>query len=143
MWYNDALEYIIGQRAIYTLHNENSGNRFTYKTKQSKKNSNFLNIYVLTGPNNTRDYTLLGYINKSTWSFNPSKFSSISSDAQSFKVFEWVYNRLRSNSLPEYIKAIHYNTCCRCGKVLTRPHTIAAGIGDDCAVMRQFSMARR
>ncbi len=141
MWFNDALEYIIGEKAIYTVVNTRTGNRFTFKTKVGKNNKNFLNVYVLTGPNNTGNYSNMGYINKRTWEFDLSRFASMSREAQSFQVFQWVYNHLRSNTLPDFIKVYHYNRCCRCGRPLTVDTSIKIGIGPECMKLR--AMGRR
>jgi len=141
MYFNDALEYIIGKKALYTIVNERTGNRFTFKTKEGKSNKNFLNIHVLTGPDNTSNYSILGYIGKHNWNFQTSQFSTISTDAQSFKVFQWVYNHLRNNTLPDYISVYHHGKCSRCGRNLTVPHSIEAGIGPEC--MKQRLMGRK
>lgn len=138
MWFNDALEYIIGEKALYTVVNTYTGNRFTFKTRVGKKNKNYLNIKVLTGSNNSSDYTLMGYINKNNWNFGLSQFTRMTREAQSFQVFQWVYNHLRNNTLPDFIKVYHYNRCCRCGHVLTTEESIKAGIGSVCNKQRQF-----
>ena len=136
--FNDALEYMIGKKAIYTIVNEKSGNRFTFMTREKKSLPGILCIYVLTGPDNTRNYSYLGYINKKNWIFKTSTKSDLTIDSPSFRAFEWVYENLKRDTIPSCITILHYNRCCRCGRILTRPHAITAGIGDDCAAMREL-----
>lgn len=133
---NDALDYIIGKKAIYTLLNTQSGNRFTYKTYEKKSMPGILLVSLLSGPDNTSNYTYLGFINKRNWIFKSSDKSTITPDAQSFQVFNYVYNRLRANTLPDFISVYHHGKCSRCGRTLTVPTSIESGIGPECIKLR-------
>lgn len=127
-----ALEYIVSQKSLYTIVNNNTGNRFTFKTFEKKKLPGILLVSVLTGSNNMSDYKYLGYINKKNYVFKHSDKSSISSDAQSFKAFEWVYDKLRRNQLPDFISVLHHNHCGACGRLLTTDESIKSGFGPYC-----------
>jgi hypothetical protein len=64
--------------------------------------------------------------------FKHSKKSRISDEAQSVKVFDFVLNKLISNSLPTFIEIWHEGKCCKCGRTLTTPESIQRGIGPEC-----------
>jgi hypothetical protein len=60
------------------------------------------------------------------------KKSAISKDAQSVKVFEYVLNKLKTNTLPDFIEAWHEGKCGKCGRTLTVPSSILNGLGPEC-----------
>jgi hypothetical protein len=124
--------FILAGKAIFTVENESTGNRFTYKVnKHAEKDLHFVSL--LSGPNNDEDYVYLGTIfDKET--FKKTKSAKISEDAQSFKVFRYIWARLLQEAgLPEQIRFWHEGRCCRCGRRLTVPESIERGIGPECA----------
>lgn len=127
---NDIKTFIFAGNAIFTITNTNTGNRFTYKVRKSKDNEIYF-VSVLTGSDNTNDYSFIGYIKNGL--FNSSKKSRITSDSTSFKVFNWLIFNL--NKIPSIVQVFHEGKCGRCGRKLTTPESIQRGLGPECATL--------
>jgi hypothetical protein len=120
-----ALNFILAGNSTSTFLNRETDNRFTYKVKKSKDSDLFF-VSVLTSPD---VYTYIGYI---TNDFKLGKKSKISKDAQSVKVFNYIFRKLKSGNLPEQIEIWHNGKCGKCGRKLTVPSSIDTGIGPEC-----------
>ena len=132
-------EYLLAGRAVITLENKNTGNRFTYKVKKKEvnPNSNLYFVSLLQGPDNTSDYNYLGTIffnpKEEKGEFKLTKNSRAGQDALSFKAFHWFFNMLQQQKeLPEGVIVYHEGTCGRCGRTLTVPESIEIGLGPYC-----------
>lgn len=152
--HNKALELILAGKAIITIKNANTGNRFTYRIKRMKTNDvhnkndrrNALRfISVLTGNQNddNHSYKYFGYFKiegaidfDGTQSFSykyGEEKAKIKRESQSVKVFEWVLSHLvYQKPMSDNIEIWHNGHCCRCGRLLTVPESIADGIGPEC-----------
>jgi hypothetical protein len=119
---SEALNFILAGNSTSTFLNRETDNRFTYKVKKSKDSDLFF-VSVLTSPD---VYTYVGYI---TNDFKLGKKSKISKDAQSVKVFNYIFRKLKSGNLPEQIEIWHNGKCAR---KLTVPSSIDTGIGPEC-----------
>jgi len=122
-----ALGFIFGGNALFTVRNPKTENRLTFKVTKHKKDDIFF-VKVLTNPD---VYEFIGSIRPGT-KFKHSKKSRISDEAQSVKVFDFVFNKLITSSLPQFIEIWHEGRCCACGKTLTTPESIQRGIGPEC-----------
>jgi len=146
----DTLKYILGGEAIFTVFPIKQDKKYVFKCNQLitydkgvkvKHNRYFLN--VLTGSNNTNDYTYVGtidYVN----SINPNILtlritdkSGMTSEAPSYKLFDYLLYNLQCQ--PEYIatlmdriKVYHDGTCSNCGRQLTDIVSTALGMGPVC-----------
>lgn len=132
---NDAIDYIYGYNAKVTFQNINSGNRFTYRIRAPKDHVGpdapaIFFVSVLTGPDNEGDYQYIGFIRHGN--FEWGKKSRITIDAPSVAVFYWVWHRLTSSTLPDFIQVWHEGTCGCCGRALTTPESIERGFGPIC-----------
>lgn len=123
---SDALKFIFAGNSTATFVNTKTNNRFTFKVKQ-KKDSNLFFVSVLTNPDT---YTYIGTVINGQ--FKHGKKSKITKDAQSVRVFDYVFNNLVSNSLPNFIEVWHEGRCGKCGRNLTVPGSIANGLGPEC-----------
>lgn len=123
---SDALKFIFAGNSTATFVNTKTDNRFTFKVKQ-KKDSNLFFVSVLTNPDS---YTYIGTVINGQ--FKHGKKSKITKDAQSVRVFDYVFNNLVSNSLPNFIEVWHEGRCGKCGRNLTVPESIANGLGPEC-----------
>jgi len=152
--HDKALQLMLAGKATFTIKNSDTGNRFTYKierkrTKSIADQSNPLNalrfIKVLTGSNNETDYTYFAFIrilNAIDFDGNQgfeykfaSKQHNINQAAQSVRAFEWTVKCLRANVLPSFIEIWHEGKCMKCGRKLTDPASIEAGVGPECQRM--------
>ena len=122
---SEALNFILAGNSTSTFLNRETDNRFTYKVKKSKDSDLFF-VSVLTSPD---VYTYIGYI---TNDFKLGKKSKISKDAQSVKVFNYIFRKLKSGNLPEQIEIWHNGKCGKCARKLTVPSSIDTGIGPEC-----------
>ena len=122
---SDALKFIFAGNSTVTFLNSETENRFTYKVKKAK-DSNLFFVSVLTGPD---QYSYLGTVSNGIYKHGKkSNFTG----AQSEKVFSYVLNKLKSESLPECIEIWHEGKCGKCGRQLTVPSSIETGIGPEC-----------
>lgn len=138
-----ALRLVLAGDARVTLRNAASGNRFTYRVERAParegKPGNAFFVSVLDGPENTRDYAFIGTVFDGR-RFAPGKpgKSRVSADAPSARVFAAVFAVLASGRLPRGVEVWHEGRCCVCGRPLTTPESIAAGIGPWCAEQQGF-----
>ena len=119
--------FILAGRALFTLANELTGNRQTFKVRRpSEKHPHFVSARV------GAEYQYLGTI------FDSSKFrltrKSPPDTDRSVRAFNWLWVRLGRGIAPEEpMRFYHEGRCCVCGRELTDPESIAAGIGPVCA----------
>src|SRR5579872_3097999 len=103
--HSNALAFITAGKALFTLRSAKTGNRFTYKVAapkdQSKESANLLFVSVLTGPENTTNYSYIGFVKQTNgvWSFIYGKKSRIKADAPSVVAFQFVFNNLDRKSV--------------------------------------------
>lgn len=140
-----CLAYIRGGRGRFTIVSRKTGERFTYRVSKPKDDSlngrTPLFIKVLTGGDNENAYTYLGCI----WpeGFAHGKKSTISTDAKSYTAFDWAYRYIQrlaetGQSLDETdLEFWHEGRCSKCGRALTVPESIEAGMGPVCAGREQ------
>jgi hypothetical protein len=131
---SDAHKYIIGGHGKFTLVGQTT--RYTYRVGQTKDDDGNLSplfISVLTGPDNSNDFQYLGYISladlltlRSGKKGNPNH--------PAFVALAWWLRVYGKGNLAALAKAEfwHEGTCCRCGRELTVPDSIAKGIGPVC-----------
>lgn len=122
--------YIYGGNATFTVQSAKTGTRFTYKIQKSEDGKVFF-VSVLTGTDNTKDYTHMGLINQDGVLFKTKK-SSISQDAPSFRALAWVLNQIKQNKWHVDLEIWASNKCCRCGRKLTSEWA-KMGIGPECS----------
>ena len=125
--HNTVLDFIFAGNALFTCRNTKSGNRFTFKVTKHKKDDVFF-VKVLTNPD---VYEFIGSIRKES-AYKHSPKSRISTEAQSVRVFDFLVNKLRTNTLPEFVEIWHEGRCGRCGRTLTVPESIESGFGPEC-----------
>ncbi len=137
------LDFILAGKSTITALSK-SGKRFTYKIQKAKDNPLFPAqledgkpwfVSVLQGPDNQKDYGYLGVIfrNDSGFVFNPTAKSQISPDAPSSAGFKWILRNSQLSGIKEEdMQFQHSGKCCVCGKKLTTPESLVAGIGPVC-----------
>jgi hypothetical protein len=128
----DAWNYITGGHGSFTLVSKKSGTRFTYKARWVTYPINTLCfIDVLTAPDT---YTYMGLLDTEKKNVRITRGSKVLWSAPSFKALTWVLGAIkRGGNLPDCVEFWHDGRCCKCGRQLTVPSSIAAGIGPVCA----------
>jgi hypothetical protein len=126
----DAISFITGGNAIFTLKSLKTQTRFTYKVYYDK--SNFI-VYVLTGNDNTANYSYMCHIIPDTMEMKKITNSKFTPNSTAYVAFEYVfYNLLTRQTMPK-VEIWQSGRCCRCGRLLTVPESIESGIGPECA----------
>lgn len=139
-----ALKYMLAGNATFTLRSQVTGTRFTYRVRKPKPGGRFKNpqnrkvwfVQVLVGPDNNSSYRYLGMVEEHDGETG-FKFTAGSGNMPSTPMgnaFRWMYYQLSGlQHMPQQLEIWHSGRCGRCGKLLTVPDSIAAGIGPDCA----------
>ena len=125
--HSKSIDFLLGGRSIFTFLNSKTENRFTFKVNKHKTDD-FYFVSVLTSP---EVYQFIGYLKNKK--FTHSKKSKISKDAQSVRVFDFVFTNLCKGSLPAFIEVWHEGKCGKCGRSLTVPSSIETGFGPECS----------
>jgi hypothetical protein len=136
---NLILNFIFGGNAVFTIKNNETGNRFTFKVvtmkeKKGDRNAPYF-VRVLTGSD---IYSFIGtcFFKDGVWSYKHSENKSkVGKDAQSVQVFSYVLKHLQMKDLPSQVDVWHEGRCGRCGRQLTVPESIEHGFGPECFQM--------
>lgn len=131
----DIRNFVFGGNATVTLESGKSGKHFTFKVKQSKKDDDTSPYFVsvLSGPDNYSNYSYVGIINSSKTEFKLTQKSKVSTDAISYKAFNYFFLQLITGKLNEDLHVYHSGKCGRCGRKLTTPESISRGFGSECS----------
>lgn len=133
----DLLRFIIAGKAVFTAKGQT--HRFTYRVKQPKFNGvkaeHIRFVYILTGPDNTRDYEFFGSIvlKHGRWEFRYSQKARIGEEATSVKAFKYVIRHVAESLPMPQVEVWHEGRCGCCGRPLTVPESIETGLGPECA----------
>lgn len=122
---------IFTHNGTLTLENPATGNHRTFKIRTIPADSDFAPgervVGLLTGPDNTSDYTWFGFV-------KPERV--IVWKKHRGGVYD-TYARMLANPEPWEAKGVVYHwdhVCCRkCGRDLTTPESLESGIGPVCA----------
>jgi hypothetical protein len=139
-----ARGFILAGNAYFTVRSMKTGTRYTYRVSRriapavGKKDCQCWKyptyfVSLLTGPDNTGDYTYLGMIRENQ--FKATRATGAQEKGKPFAAFTWVWRHLGYSTpvMPPQTEIWHEGRCGRCGRKLTVPESIAAGIGPDCA----------
>jgi len=145
-----ALRYTLAGNAYVTLRSKNTGVRYTYRVALAKKTAEQAGLWpdergivkrwfvsLLTGPENRDDYSYLGVIEQANGNrpaFRLTKASKMTRTSLPVVAISWTVAALAQGDLmPEALEVWHDGRCGRCGRALTVPESVAAGIGPECA----------
>jgi len=137
----NVLPFLLGGRALLTVHNEKTGTHNTYrvtapgKTAEAREKASVLFVSVLTGPENTTNYTYAGIILRDSGVFRSTAKSKLAESTPSVAGFKWVLGRAKNDTLRDFphVSVLHHGRCGTCGRVLTVPESITSGLGPICA----------
>lgn len=127
-------QFIFAGNATFTLTSKRTGQSFTYKIREGKpmgSRAPKLFASVLTGPDNTADYTYMGVVERAgeRAQLVPTRASAINVNAPSWRALEWFVQHTDSDA----VEFRHEGRCGRCGRALTVPSSIDSGLGPECA----------
>lgn len=128
-------QFFTAGKAIFTVDN-GKGDHYTYRVDRTPPKDNYPEAWLvklLTGPNNTRDYTYLGKLNPTTGQVTLTQKSRYQADTTPVRVVQWALNRVwEAKNLPEGYQIRHEGRCGRCGAPLTNPKSLDTGLGPEC-----------
>lgn len=139
-------DFILAGRAIFTLEvppayqlSLEAKPHYTFRVKFKKATVDWPDTYfvnLLTGPDNTKDYTYLGLLDKDTGKVRLTSKSCVSASDVSYKLLTRALDRVWKDEYPLLEKhgfvLHHEGRCGRCGRVLTVPESCQNGIGPEC-----------
>lgn len=129
----DALKFILAGNALFTIASVKTKKRFTYKIFKDRNIEDEFKVYSFIGNDNTNmsHYRKIGIIKKSEAQIKP--LSEHSKTLDSFIAIDAVYLNLCIDFFMPSLEIWHEGRCCKCGRVLTVPESIAMGVGPECA----------
>jgi hypothetical protein len=122
--------FIDAGNATLTLKSERTGNRFTYKVRQSDDGSVGF-VSLMYGTDNETAFQYLGIIRDGAYSHG--RKSRITESAPGAMAFAWFHAHLQLHRLPDNLQVWHEGKCGRCGRKLTVPESVERGLGPECA----------
>lgn len=141
---DDLLTFMYAGNATLTLVSVKTRTRFTFKLRragadeQGRERHKFW-VNVLVGQDNEADYKYLGQIDtppdRAARYWYGQERSRIGRGAPSNKAFTWFFEHVvtAADMRAADLEIWHEGRCCRCGRKLTVPESIARGIGPECA----------
>jgi len=130
----DAKAFILGGNAVFTLVSLVTGNRKTFRVRKSDSDVHF--VEILTGPDNTSDYTYIGYF-RNDLQMQPGRKGAPAHPA--YAALDWMLMNLRIGRMPVTAEFWHEGRCARCARPLTNPESIITGFGPECAKKKEHA----
>jgi Family of unknown function (DUF6011) len=130
---SDVHSFVLAGDAILTLHSRKTDNHYTYRVREAKSGGIWF-VQLLTGPDNTNDYTYLGCLRGQPLEFALTKKSKLPMEATPIKAFRFMWRAVQTQGeMPKDIDVYHEGRCGKCGRKLTVPESLERGIGPECA----------
>lgn len=138
-------DFVVGGKAVFTLENDKEfaqknglPKQYTFRVtkKENEGRDPVFFVSLLTGPDNTSDYTYLGLLKARHGGIVLTKNSKMNEKTWCFRLLDKALKKIWSNKQDEIIRAgfdIHHEgKCCKCGRPLTDEKSIKLGIGPRC-----------
>ena len=131
----DITNFVLAGNAILTLESQKTGVHYTYRVQRAKAPDgspcNRWFVSLLTGPQNTSDYTYIGLLDE--YGFRLTAGSKLGADAAPVRGFKFMWTHAHDrNSMPPQMLVRHEGRCGRCSRVLTVPESLDNGNGPEC-----------
>lgn len=129
--------FILAGHAIVTLVGKDSRYTFKVTRKDPEVGSRYTEpvyfVALLTGPDNTADYTYVGILDTSTGLMRLTKKSTYLPSSAPVRAWDWTIARVFADRPIAPAQVIHAGRCGRCGRLLTVPSSVASGFGPECS----------
>lgn len=141
MQVGDIRQFILAGNALFTLKSMRTGEHYTFKVRAAIPNADkpptHWSVFVLSGRDNSRDYRLIGRL----WEYNGVVLFTheVLRPSPAAAGFNWCWMHLERCG--ERFEFNHAGRCGRCGRLLTTPESVAAGIGPECQDKMAFEAA--
>lgn len=131
-----TLDFVRAGNAIFTVTGK-TGDHYTYRSRAGKPTAAWPDpatfISLLNGPENTRDYVYVGVLTREG-GIRLTRKSKLPADALPVRVLIRALATIRGDRpLPEGWSIEHAGRCGHCGRLLTTPESLKAGLGPECA----------
>ena len=125
-----AQDYIVGGRGILTVRSVRTGVHFTYKISRPSRvdGPQILFVSVLVG---RETYRYVGQLGVAEMAFVASR-NAPACMATAAKAFAFLVACLKKGALHADHEVTHEGRCGCCGRWITTPSSLAAGIGPEC-----------
>jgi hypothetical protein len=127
--------FILGGKAIFTVRSV-TGEHLTFRVLRKdacEKYPEAFFAHLLTGPDNTADYTYMGKLDPKTGVVSLTRASRYGDESKPMKVANWALKHaFEEKELPEGYAMYHMGLCGRCGRPLTVPESVESGFGPEC-----------
>jgi hypothetical protein len=134
-------EWVMAGKAIFTVSN-GKGEHYTYQVKRKENDQKgrppVWFVSLLTGPDNSSDYSYLGCLRPATGNVDLTRASRMNDTSVPVRVIRWAMRILWSGAvMPDGYSLNGCGRCGRCGRQLTRPEGIDPagyrfGYGPEC-----------
>lgn len=125
--------YILAGNSTFTIKSETSGEHRTYKVEKSPDSDTLFFTRMLISGNDTYNYIGCIFVRKNEdLGFSPSK-KLTETNTMGIKALEYLLGNINKGRIHQKLKVMPSNSCCRCGRTLTTPESIKAGIGPECS----------
>jgi hypothetical protein len=122
--------YIIGGKATFTVVSPKTSGRYTFRVTTRKEPA--CPFFVKVRGHGENNWNYIGIIPRNgAGEFKTTARSTLPADAPEVKAIAWVWRN--ADNLDGKVEFLPSGKCCRCGRQLTTPESIAAGIGPECA----------
>lgn len=128
---NDAAEamgFITGGKARFTLKSLKSDKRYTYRVAEAKDGDLFFASLLVNGDNES-GYEYIGFFKEAD--LIAGRKGNAAHPA--FKALDWAMRMFRNGKSPEELEFWHEGRCAKCARPLTDPASIERGFGPECA----------
>lgn len=135
-------QFVTAGDATFTIEvppGANQKDHYTYKVEHVPANERWPESYfvkMLTGPDNTSDFTYVGKLDTFTGQMATTRNSAYAADSFPVRLFNRIMARVWTNDHNAYeqhgYQTHHEGKCGRCGRKLTVPASIESGIGPEC-----------
>ena len=128
-----AVDFITAGKAFFTLRSTLTGVRYTYRAKAAK-DGNVIFVSVMYGSDNESSYAYVGMIKNGALSLTAK--STVQPSDKRWLAINYAWMRMADGIIPNHLEVWHEGRCGCCGRKLTVPSSIEAGIGPECARKR-------
>jgi hypothetical protein len=128
-------DFLLGGHCVATVTSIETGKHFTYRVKLPKKQGAALGFVEVNCGDGGYKYigSIFPNLPNRPGGFRHSPKSPIAPNAASVKGFSWLWRCTEKPELLAQAEVSHSGICCRCGRELTNPESIASGLGPICA----------
>jgi hypothetical protein len=137
-------QFITAGKAIFTVeipaeYQQGKGH-YTYRISLKKAKGKYGDTFfvsLLTGPDNTSDFSYMGILNPQTGAVRTTQASVRFAETYPLRLLNRVLGRVWADDAQSIMDAgfnlHHEGRCGRCGRRLTVPESIETGLGPECA----------